>query len=193
MTDTTARQPAPWTRKQLGLRIVSTATLQGTFTLRSGATSQVYFDKYLLEADPRLLLEIARHLLPLVPDGIDALAGLEMGGIPLVTMLSNLTGIPSLFVRKEAKSYGTCKLAEGGEVEGRRFVIVEDVVTSGGQILLSAKALRELGARIDTVLCIIDREAGGVEALAAAGLELRSLYTRSELDILQAAGDLPSS
>jgi sugar phosphate isomerase/epimerase len=76
-----------------------------------------------------------------VPPDVDALAGLEMGGIPLATMLSQETGLPTLFVRKEAKKYGTCKLAEGGEIKGRRLTIVEDVVTSGGQILLSAKEL----------------------------------------------------
>src|SRR5207249_4083761 len=106
---------------------------------------------------------------------------LEMGGIPIATVLSQITGIPALFVRKKAKEYGTCKLAEGGEVAGRRLVIIEDVVTSGGQILESARALRELGARIVGVLCVIDRESGGAEKLAADGLELHPLFTMSEL------------
>ncbi len=185
MMDTKRTDMPRWTREELGRQIVSTASLHGTFTLRSGATSHVYFDKYLLESDPSLLHEIGRHLMPCIPDGMDALAGLEMGGIPLVTMLSHLTGLPALFVRKQAKTYGTCKLAEGGEIEGRRLAVVEDVVTSGGQILLSTQALRERGAIIDTVLCIIDREAGGIAALSAAGLELRSLFTRSQLDLLR--------
>ena len=73
-------------------------------------------------------------MIPLIPSEVDALAGLEMGGIPLATMLSQLTGLPTLFVRKEAKTYGTCKLAEGGEYNGRKLLVVEDVVTSGGQI-----------------------------------------------------------
>lgn len=184
MDPTDSPNSPSWEREELGRRIVATATLHGTFTLRSGATSDIYFDKYLLEADPLLLREIARHLAPRIPDAIDALAGLEMGGIPLVTMLSSLTGRPALFVRKEAKTYGTCKLAEGGEIDQRRLVVVEDVVTSGGQILLSVEALRQRGAWVDTVLCIIDREAGGAEALAAQGLALRPLFTRSELHAL---------
>lgn len=168
-------------REAVGRQIVERATLHGEFTLRSGVVSHVYFDKYLFEADPALLRAIAEGLAPLVPPGAEALAGLEMGGIPVATMLSQLTGIPALFVRKKAKAYGTCKLAEGGDVAGREVVIIEDVVTSGGQILLSAGDLRDLGARISTVLCVIDREAGGAENLAADGLTLRPLYRMSEL------------
>ena len=169
------------TREELARRIVETATIRGEFTLRSGAKSNIYFDKYLFEGDPELLREIARGMAALVPDGVQALAGLEMGGIPLATMLSQQTGLPALFVRKKAKDYGTCKLAEGGEVAGRRLVIVEDVVTSGGQVVLSCGDLRKLGAVVDTVLCVIDREQGGAAALAAQGLALRPLYRRSEL------------
>jgi orotate phosphoribosyltransferase len=168
-------------REELGRSIVERATLHGTFTLRSGAVSHIYFDKYLLEADPAMLLAISQEMVAKVPPETEALAGLEMGGIPVATLLSQQTGIPALYVRKKAKEYGTCKLAEGGEVGGRRIVIIEDVVTSGGQILLSAKDLRELGAEISTVLCVIDREAGGAENLAGEGLELRPLYRISEL------------
>lgn len=167
--------------RDLAKRIAERATLHGEFLLRSGATSNVYFDKYLFEADPALLDAIAAQMAPLIPAEAEALAGLEMGGIPLATMLSQRTGLPSLFVRKKAKEYGTRKLAEGGEVAGRKIVIIEDVVTSGGQILLSAKELRELGADILCVLCVIDREAGGPENLAKEDLELRSLFKMSQL------------
>jgi len=170
-------------RNELAKRIYDTAHLTGTFLLRSGATSHEYFDKYLFEADPTLLKPIAEAMVSMLPDNFSALAGLEMGGIPVVTMLSQASGIPALFVRKEAKAYGTCKLAEGGDISGKRLVIIEDVVTSGGQILLSAKDLRDRGAIIDTVLCVIDREAGGKEKLAAAGLELRPLFTMSAIKV----------
>ena len=109
------------------------------------------------------------------------LAGLEMGGIPVATALSLDTGLPALFVRKEAKSYGTCKLAEGGDFKGRNVLVIEDVVTTGGAILAGVRALREQGARIDTVLCVIDRESGGPENLKKGGLTLNPLYTATEL------------
>ena len=165
----------------LARRVYDTAHLTGTFTLRSGQVSNEYFDKYLFEAEPTLLRAIAEAMAPMVPAGVEVLAGLELGGIPIVTMLSQVTGLPALFVRKKAKDYGTCRLAEGGEIEGREVAVVEDVVTTGGQVLLSCAELRERGAVVDTVLCVIDREAGGPEAFAAEGLALRSLFTMTQL------------
>jgi orotate phosphoribosyltransferase len=168
-------------REALAKRIYDTAHITGDFLLRSGARSTEYFDKYLFEADPDLLKHIALGLAPLVPPGIEALAGLEMGGIPIATMLSQLTGLPVLFVRKKAKEYGTCKIAEGGVVKGRKLLIVEDVVTSGGAILDAAKALREEGAELAQVVCVIDRQSGGPENLRKVGLELKPLFTMAEL------------
>lgn len=165
----------------LARRIFDAAHLTGEFTLRSGAVSHEYFDKYRFESDPRLLRNIAEVMAALVPSGVDALAGLELGGVPLATMLSQVTGLPALFVRKEAKTYGTCQLAEGGELDGRRLLVVEDVVTSGGAVLDAARELRARGAVLDRVVCVIDRESGGAANLAEAGLELVALFTMSEL------------
>ncbi len=185
----TFQADATLSRDELAAEIYKTAKLTGEFLLRSGAISNTYFDKYLFEANPDLLREIALAMRPLVPaEGVDALAGLEMGGIPIATMLSQFTGLPGLFVRKKAKEYGTRKLAEGGDIDGQTLVIVEDVVTSGGQILLSAQDLRDRGAKVDTVVCVINREAGGVENLAKAGLTLRPLFTMSELEAAGNAG-----
>jgi orotate phosphoribosyltransferase len=166
---------------ELGLRIHDCARLTGEFRLRSGALSSEYFDKYLFESDPRLLREIAEALAALVPDDADSLAGLELGGVPLAVVVSQVCGLPTLFVRKAAKQYGTARLAEGGEVAGRRVVVVEDVVTSGGQVIESCRELRERGADVAVVLCVIDREAGGRDSLAAEGLELRPLFAMSQL------------
>jgi orotate phosphoribosyltransferase len=156
--------------------------LTGEFRLRSGTVSNEYFDKYLFESDPELLRAIGQALVPLLPPDADALAGLELGGVPLATMLSQLTGLPTLFVRKEAKSYGTCRLAEGGDVDGRRLAVVEDVVTSGGQVVASCGDLRDRGAIVDHAVCVIDRESGGSKDLADIDVELRALFTMSELE-----------
>ena len=96
-------------------------------------------------------------------------------------MLSQLTGLPTRFVRKQAKPYGTCKLVEGGAIADRKLVIIEDVVQSGGQIRESAQALRAAGATIVQVLCVIDREAGGATNLSEDQLELGALFTMTEL------------
>lgn len=173
-------------RNELARRLFEASHLVGEFRLRSGATSHEYFDKYRFESEPALLRAIAEGLAELVPPGAELLAGLEMGGIPLATMLAQVTGLPALFVRKQAKEYGTAKLAEGPDFAGRRLVVVEDVVTSGGQLVISSGELRDAGAEILCALCVIDREAGGPEALAAMQIELRALYTMSELKRLTA-------
>jgi orotate phosphoribosyltransferase len=168
-------------KAELGRRIYEVAHLTGAFTLRSGVTTDHYFDKYRFEADPVLLDAVAEAMVPLVPAGTEVLAGLEMGGIPVVTALGRHTGLPCAFVRKEAKAYGTCRLAEGAEIAGRRVLVVEDVVTSGGQIVLSTRELRALGAEVSEALCVIDREQGGAEALQEVDLGLISLLKAADL------------
>lgn len=169
------------TRNQLASAIFERSHLTGNFVLRSGANATEYFDKYRFEADPELLAEICEALAALVPPDTEMLAGLELGGVPLAVVLGQITGLPVLFVRKEAKTYGTERLAEGGEIAGKRLLVVEDVVTSGGQVVLSTKDLRGLGAIIDSAICVIDREAGGGDALAEEGVALAALYTMDEL------------
>ena len=105
-------------RQQLAREIRARAFLTGRFTLRSGATSAVYWDKYRFEAEPALLAAVARGLAGLLPPAYDRLAGLELGGVPLATALALHTGRPALFVRKAAKPYGTANLAEGGFAPG---------------------------------------------------------------------------
>jgi orotate phosphoribosyltransferase len=168
-------------RASLGGRINARARLTGEFRLRSGAVSNEYFDKYLFESDPPLIREIAEALVAFLPADVEMLAGLELGGVPLAVVASQISGLPAVFVRKTAKAYGTCRLAEGAEIAGRRIAVVEDVVTSGGQVIESCRELRDRDADIAVVLCVIDREAGGHENLAAAGLDLRSLFTMHEL------------
>jgi orotate phosphoribosyltransferase len=165
----------------LARRVHEASHLTGTFVLRSGATSNEYFDKYRFESDPRLLRELAEAMAGLLPEGADGLAGLELGGVPLATVLSQVTGLPAGFVRKQAKPYGTRRLAEGFDVAGRRLVVVEDVVTSGGAVVDSCRALRAEGAEVAVALCVIDREAGGRANLADIGVELRPLFTMTRL------------
>jgi orotate phosphoribosyltransferase len=169
-------------RADLAHRIYATSHLTGEFTLRSGRVSNEYFDKYRFESDPVLLAEVAEAMATLVPEGIEVLAGLEMGGIPVVTALARVTGLPACFVRKSAKKYGTAKFAEGADVDGKRVLIVEDVITSGGQVVLSTADLRGIGAQITNVVCVIDRSEGGTEALSAEGLTLASVVNRDDLN-----------
>jgi orotate phosphoribosyltransferase len=168
-------------RSSLARAICRLSYLEGDFLLRSGQRSNHYFDKYLFEADPETLRRIAKSLRPLVPAGTEILGGLELGGVPLATALALETNLPIAFVRKAAKEYGTMKLAEGPELRGRTVLVVEDVVTSGGQVVKSVEALRERGALVHRALCVVDRESGGAAALSGIGVELIPLFTMSEL------------
>ena len=159
--------------------------LTGEFTLRSGQVSPEYFDKYLFETDPVLLARVAAQMEGLLPEDVDLLGGLEMGGIPIVTALSARTGLPALFVRKNAKDYGTCKLAEGPDVAGRRVTLVEDVITTGGAVRDATRALREAGATVELVVCAIDRSPAGENPLADVGLEVRPVLTKADLDAVR--------
>ena len=172
----------------LAADIDAVCRLTGQFTLRSGQQATEYFDKYLFEADPQLLLRVAREMVGLLPDGTDLLGGLELGGVPIATMVSSLTGRPALFVRKKAKEYGTCKLAEGPDVAGRRVTLIEDVITTGGAVRDATRALRAAGAEVDVVVCAIDRSPAGENPLADVGLEVRAVLTKAELDAAREAG-----
>ncbi len=166
----------------------SCCRLTGEFTLRSGQVSTEYFDKYRFEADPALLARVVDPMVDLLPEDTELLGGLELGGVPIATVLSARTGLPALFVRKQAKDYGTCKLAEGQDVQGRRVTLVEDVITTGGAVRDATRALREAGAVVTTVLCAIDRSPAGENPLADVGLDVRAVLTKAELDLARAEG-----
>jgi len=174
------------TKWELARKIYECSHLTGTFLLRSGKTSNEYFDKYQFESNPRLLGEIAKQMAGFIPKNTDYLGALEMGGIPIATALSLETGVPVVFVRKTAKEYGTCKFAEGPSIKGKRITLVEDVITTGGQVVISCEDLRKEGAIVEHVLCVIDRSEGKTEKIQNAGLTLKALFTMAEL---KAAGE----
>ncbi|MGZ3725409.1 MAG: orotate phosphoribosyltransferase [Pseudobdellovibrio sp.] len=169
------------THQELAQNIYKVAHLKGDFLLRSGQRSNEYFDKYRFESNPQILKEIAAQMVKLIPPGTEILAALEMGGIPIGTALSLASGIPCVFVRKEAKAYGTCQFAEGLEIKNKKVCVIEDVITSGGQVLISTADLRKLGAHIENVLCVIHRGGDPAEQkLKEAGLNLKPLFVRAD-------------
>src|SRR5262245_23510960 len=169
-------------KSELAKKVVEVALRRGEFKLRSGQTSNVYFDKYQFEARPELLKEIAAQMVALIPAGTEVLAGLELGGVPIATALSFETGLPTAFVRKERKTYGTCLIAEGAAIRDKRVCLIEDVITTGGAVLDSAAELRKEGARFDTVLSVIFRGDPAKDELAKAGLKRVSLLALADLE-----------
>ena len=167
-------------KADLAKKVFKACHLQGDFLLRSGLRSKEYFDKYCLESDPELLSQMIEHLAPLIPKDTEILAGLEMGGIPLSTALSLKNKLPVRFVRKKAKDYGTMRICEGGKVKGKNLCLIEDVVTTGGQIIESAKELRALGAVVSNALCVIFR-GEDLSALEKEQLKLTYLFQKEDL------------
>lgn len=151
----------------------------GSFTLASGKSSDYYVD--IKQATrPDLLREFARRMNPHVR-GYQRIAGVELGAVPLATAVALEADLPFLIVRKRAKEHGTRRFHEGELRQGDRVVFVEDVVTTGGTLCRAVERLREEGAVVDRAVAVVDREEGGREALAAAGVELIALLRAADL------------
>jgi orotate phosphoribosyltransferase len=127
-------------------------------------------------ADPDVLRAICQAMSERLPP-CDFVAGIEVGGIPLATGVSLASGKPLLIVRKAAKTYGTEKLIEGSDPTGKRVVLIEDVVTTGGQIVLSAEELRKAGATVVAALCVVDRGGAGRQTLISHNIDYLPLMS----------------
>jgi orotate phosphoribosyltransferase len=168
-------------KSELASTVTATARLSGQFKLRSGQVSDTYFDKYRFESNPKLLSAIADLMVPLIPPEGQILAGLELGGIPLATALSLKTGMPAAYVRKQRKTYGTCKIAEGADLEGKNIVIVEDIITTGGALIDAVSHLHQDGAIVTTVLCAILRSTEPPKELSDLGLSVAPVFKLTDL------------
>ena len=169
--------------EQLGDRLVEAALLRGDFLLSSGTRSSYYFDKYLFETRPDLLRDVTTELLNLVPDDVDRLAGPELGAVPLVACMSLVGNLPYVIMRRKPKAYGTGRHFEGQIAVGERVVLVEDVITSGNQALTAADHLRKFGVQLDVAICVLDREEGARLKFTEQDIELRPLFTSTQLGI----------
>lgn len=170
-------------QSELAKEIVRVSYLRGEFRLRSGQISSHYFDKYQFESNPLLLKRLAKEMVKKIPSGTEILAGLELGGVPLATAISLEVELPVVFVRKTKKEYGTEKIAEGIDIQGKKLCIIEDVITTGGQVVKSTEALRNEGALVDFVLCVIWRGSTQDNSLEKAGIQKIPLFDMEELSV----------
>ncbi len=167
----------------VGANLVKAAYLEGDFLLSSGQRSKYYLDKYRFSTEPKLLKSIAEGLAGLLPQGLNSLAGVELGAVPLVTAVALETGLPFVIVRKGAKEYGTAKLIEGVLPEGAKLALIEDVLTTAGQAIRAANLLTELNAKVERIVYVVDREQGALENIRAAGFDGAPLFTKTSLGI----------
>ena len=190
MNPTTTATQTPAIRELIGL-IESRALKRGTFRLASGREASFYLDakQVVLEARGsmlvgRAILERLRSLGPLPA----AVGGMSIGADPITSAVVTMAGVENLamkgfLVRKEPKDHGTKKYVEGPVSPGDRVVIVEDVVTTAGSSLVAIDRAQDFGLVVERVVVVIDRLAGGREALAARGIPLESLVTIRDLGI----------
>jgi orotate phosphoribosyltransferase len=182
----TALPPLPQTsaeQRALLLQLLAErAYRHGQFTLASGRTSTHYVNcKPVSLSGPGLAL-LSAQMLALVEAEAAAVAGLTLGADPLVSGVAQAAALAgrqldALIVRKEAKGHGTGAWLEGPlPAAGSVITVLEDVVTTGGSSLKAVHQLREAGYTVNRVVTIVDRQEGGLEAMTAAGLELRSLF-----------------
>jgi orotate phosphoribosyltransferase len=157
----------------LGKRLLETSELHGDFVLSSGKRSSVYFDKFRFLTQPALLREAARAVAALLPEDVTHLAAPEGAATLLVAAVALETGLSIAVVRKEPKAYGTMSQVEGYAPAGAELALIEDVSTTGHQVLKAAKALEAEGCRVGIIVLAIDR--GGAEHLREAGYLVRSV------------------
>ncbi|MCY3695411.1 MAG: orotate phosphoribosyltransferase [Chloroflexi bacterium] len=167
----------------LGRDLCAAALLRGDFVLSSGRRSSYYFDKYLFETRPELLGPVGKALAARIPSGTEVLAAPELGAVALAAAMSLESGLPFVIVRREPKEYGTARFFEGSIAAGQNVLLVEDVVTTGGQALTAAGRLRRFGVHLDTCVCVLDREEGGLARFREFEIRLDSLFTTSSLEI----------
>jgi orotate phosphoribosyltransferase len=157
----------------LANRLVEVSRLHGDFVLSSGRRSNVYFDKFRFLADPTLLREVAARVAELLPAGVTHLAAPEGAATLLLAATALEAGLPLAVVRKEAKAYGTMSRVEGYAPPAARVALLEDVATTGAQVLAAARELEGGGVDVAAIIVALDR--GGGRALRNAGYDVRAV------------------
>ncbi len=171
------------TKEQLAKRIAEVSLLRGEFTLRSGRKSNYYLDKYRFETQGDVLCALGKLFAERVGPTVNRIAGAELGAVPLAAAASMMSGKPCVYIRNQKKDYGTAKQLEGILESGDTVMVVEDVLTTGGQVLEACKTLQDLGAKIDKIVAVIDRLEGARQNIEAAGYKFESLFTTEDLGI----------
>jgi len=171
------------TREELIKRIKETAYLEGDFTLRSGKKSKYYLDKYLFETCPDILKALGGEFAKHMTDDVTLIAGAELGGVALAAATAMETGKNWVIIRNSKKGYGTGKMVEGVLKKGDVVLLVEDIATTGGQVLEAAKIISDAGATVERIVCVIDRRQGAEENITGAGYTFEAILTKNDLGI----------
>lgn len=151
----------------------------GEFILSSGKKSKYYVDIKKASTNPGILKEIAKEMSRYVSQ--EKIAGMELGAVPIAVALSLETGLSYVIVRKQEKTHGTGKQIEGDLKENEKFVVVEDVTTTGKSTMRAVNVIREHKGIVEKAIVVVDREEGASELLRKNNVEMISLVRVSEL------------
>jgi len=170
-------------KQQLTAKIKKVAYLEGDFILRSGKRSKYYLDKYLFETCPDILKALGEEFAGRMTDDVTLIAGAELGGVALAAATAMATGRNWIIIRNSKKGYGTGKMVEGVLKAGDVVLLVEDIATTGGQVLEAARIITEAGATVKKIVCVIDRKQGAGENITEAGYKFDAILTKDDLGI----------
>ena len=170
-------------KRELARRIREAAYLEGDFTLRSGRKSKYYLDKYLFETQPDILQALGHAFAKHVQPTTTLIAGAELGGVALAAAASMASGAPFVIIRNAKKDYGTSKPYEGKISDADSVLVVEDIATTGGQVLEAAKFITSVGAKVERIVAVIDRQEGARENIESAGFAFEAIFTKADLSI----------
>lgn len=154
-------------------------------SFKSGIQSPVYVDNRQLIYHPaawRAIIEGFRSVIETRQLEYELVAGVAVGGVPHSSALAYTMNKPAVFIRKESKEHGMGRRIEGGSVEKRRVLLIEDLVTTGGSSLSAVEALRKSGARVSDALAIVSY--GFAEAASAFALAGVALHTLTDIETL---------
>lgn len=166
------------------------ALSRGTYTLSSGATSHYFFQLRQATMHP-----VGQHLIGSIvtefmdEHGLCCVGGLEMGAVPVVCAASltselNERPVAAFFVRKKPKEHGAKELIDGELLDGADVLMVDDVTTSGGSVLLAIENARARhNFNVSWALSVVDRDEGAADNLGRHGIQLASVFTRADFGL----------
>ena len=140
-------------------------------------------DKYLFETCPDILKALGAEFAKHATDDVTLIAGAELGGVALAAATAMETGKNWVIIRNSKKGYGTGKMVEGVLNADDVVLLVEDIATTGGQVLEAAKIITDAGAAVKKIVCVIDRRQGAEENITAEGYTYESILTKDDLGI----------